>query len=509
MKNLSVKTLALISTLAITTSVVLFASISPASATSHTVTAGNFDEITIPAGVTEVTFELQGGNGQDGGGACGGNGGSGAFVTGTLAVNPGDTLVLLAGQDGDGTAVYGGEGGDTGGGEGGDATYVYLNGSSSSDIVLTAGAGGGGGAGEANAGCANHGGAGGNAGFEGSTSGQAGFQAVDAGAGGIIQGGFGGTNDNEGTGGEFMLFSDGTDGSVMGGGAGGDAYYENTDVAGGGGGGSGLRGGGGGAGGETNGAGGGAGASYLEDGITTDTQISISEGGSAHATITYNSPEESTTSTTTPIAQKPNNGDGNNDGQIDEGQSNVHTVLTNTQGPNGNTWVTFVHPVACDFDSGFVSDEAGFDAQDPNYNYPANFFGFEIDCPQPTITVEMYFHGLNTTAKDYIPRKYLSYNDTYITLEGASVTDVTIDGKNVIKVVYSLTDGGIYDNDQAVNGTIIDPVSIAYSPAVRSAGTLPATGRSFGSELVTATMLLLGGASIAMLARHRRQSGLI
>lgn len=509
MKNRSVKTLALMTTLAIATSVVLFASISPASATTHTVTAGNFEEVTIPAGITEVTFELQAGDGQDGDGACGGNGGSGAYVTGTLAVSPGDTLILLAGKDGDGTAVYGGEGGSAGGGEGGDATYVYLNGSSSSDIVIAAGAGGGGGAGEENGECSNYGGAGGNAGMEGSTTGQDGFQAVDSGAGGVIQGGVGGTNEDAGTGGEYIAFSDGTNGTTMGGGAGGDAYYDDTDLAGGGGGGSGLRGGGGGAGGETNGGGGGAGASYLEEGITTNTQIAISEGGNPHATITYDSPEESTTTTTTPLAQKPNDGDGNNDGIEDEHQSNVHTVLTNNEGPNGNTWVTFSHPVGCDFDSGFVGDEAGFDAQDSTYSYPANFFGFEIDCPQPTVTVEMYFHGLNGSAKDYIPRKYLSYNDTYITLEGASVTDVTIDSKNVIKVVYSITDGGIYDNDQEVNGTIVDPASIAYSPVASSSGTLPATGNNAGSEVVTALMLLLGGAAIVALAKRQRRYGIL
>ena len=162
-----------------------------------------------------------------------------------------------------------------------------------------------------------------------------------------------------------------------------------------------------------------------------------------------------------------------------------------------------MHPENCDFGAGFVGDEDGFDAKDAKYNYPANFFGFEIECPQPTVTVQMYFHGLSGTAKDYIPRKYLSYNDTYITLQGASVQDVTIGGKNVIMVTYSITDGGTYDNDQTVNGVIVDPASLGYSPT--TAGDLATTGGNFELQMVTIFTLLASGFAFFFATRQKRK----
>src|SRR5690606_22855792 len=101
-------------------------------------------------------------------------------------------------------------------------------------------------------------------------------------------------------------------------------------------------------------------------------------------------------------ATPPNNGDGNGDGTKDADQSNVHTTLTNLNGPKGNTWVTFVHPQACTYESGFVGAEDDFQSKDSAYDYPANFYGFEIACPTSTVTVDMYFHNLNGTAKDYV-----------------------------------------------------------------------------------------------------------
>ncbi len=192
----------------------------------------------------------------------------------------------------------------------------------------------------------------------------------------------------------------------------------------------------------------------------------------------------------------------NDAGVVDEEQSNVHTALTNQ---TTKTWVSFVHPEGCEFGSGSVGTEDGFEAKDATYNYPANFYGFQIACPQPTVTVQMYFHGLNGTAKDYIPRKYLSYNDTYITLQGASVQDVTIGGKNVIKVTYSIADGGTYDNDQVVNGVIIDPASLGYAPAAAN-GDLAAPGTNLFLQIVTPFVLLLGGAVIFIAVKRKKRS---
>jgi hypothetical protein len=475
--------------------------------TVEDVTPGDSDSITIPAGVSEVTFTIQAGDGDGGQGSCSGAGGIGATISGTLAVEEGDVLTYIVGADGinGGSSYGGGAGGGVGGGAGGAASYLYLNGDDNENIVAAAGAGGGGAGGETNSECNSYGGSGGNAlaseldGGDGGYGGDSGIQIIP---------GTGGTNLAAGTGGAIGPSAIGDGGSGLTGGNGGNGTSDN--FSGGGGGGAGFYGGGGGAGGFMGGSGGGAGASYYDGELVSSVNAQASESGGPHVNLSYEATEETTSSTTETTAEttttsttqttlpRPNNGDGNGDEISDADQSNVHTVLTNL---TPQTWVTFVHPQACDFDSGFVGAESDFDVHDSQYDYPSNFFGFEINCPQPTVTVSLYFHGLTGQAKDYIPRKYLSYNDTYITLDGASMEDVTMDGKNVIKLTYSITDGGKYDNDQAVNGVIIDPASLAYSP---TAAPLPTTGTNAYRYGVTGFMLLIAGGVLFVVTRRRR-----
>lgn len=113
---------------------------------------------TVPAGVTRLVVHAWGGGG---GGTTmssrpGGRGGGGAYVNGSIAVTPGETLVVTPGRGGSvpagahGTAVQGGGGGgvpskvqgDLYGGGGGGATVVAR---ASGATLLVAGGGGGGG----------------------------------------------------------------------------------------------------------------------------------------------------------------------------------------------------------------------------------------------------------------------------------------------------------------------------------------------------------------------------
>ncbi|MBM4372374.1 MAG: thrombospondin type-1 domain-containing protein, partial [Deltaproteobacteria bacterium] len=94
----------------------------------ETITTGK-----VPVGVTSIQLKLWGGGG--GGGAPGGGGG-GAFVQGTLAVSPGDSLELRV--------ACGGEKENGGGG----ASYVLKNG-----VVVMVAAGGGGGGSDGCSGC--------------------------------------------------------------------------------------------------------------------------------------------------------------------------------------------------------------------------------------------------------------------------------------------------------------------------------------------------------------------
>ena len=54
-------------------------------------------------------------------------------------------------------------------------------------------------------------------------------------------------------------------------------------------------------------------------------------------------------------------------------------------------------------------------------------------------------------------------NNAYSTITGAVLTNETIDGKNVLKAVYTVKDGGVLDQDNTADGNIVDPVGIGKS----------------------------------------------
>ena len=107
----------------------------------------------VPDAVTSVTVSLQGAQG--GSPASGGTGGKGATVTATIAVNPGEVLMLMVG--GNGSSNGGWNGGGRGAGTGGGATDIRRPAFSTStscaytltcvaaDRIVVAGGGGGGG----------------------------------------------------------------------------------------------------------------------------------------------------------------------------------------------------------------------------------------------------------------------------------------------------------------------------------------------------------------------------
>lgn len=108
---------------------------------------GSDQTFVVPAGVTSLNVKLWGAGGgssiQTSGSGNADYGGGGGFVSGTLAVTPGETLTFVVGQAGAANAGtrYGGGGaaGSNGGGSGGGRSAIRRG---TADIV-TAGAGGG------------------------------------------------------------------------------------------------------------------------------------------------------------------------------------------------------------------------------------------------------------------------------------------------------------------------------------------------------------------------------
>jgi hypothetical protein len=220
---------------------------------------GSNQSFTVPSGITAVTVYMWGA----GGGSGAGTGGAGAFIQGTLAVTPGNTLNVIVGQGGvqNGTTTTFGGGGSSGqanSASGGGRSAIQLSGTELVDV----GGGGGGSYSGFQGGAAN---------FSPTINGGAGYRGGQA-----TYGGFGGTQT---AGGAVVTgpVATGTAGSYLQGGAGG-AY--------GGGGGGGFYGGGGGSTAGGDGCAGGGGSSYTTNAAFTLITGSNSPNTAAQAPAT-------------------------------------------------------------------------------------------------------------------------------------------------------------------------------------------------------------------------------
>ena len=144
----------------------------------------------------------------------------------------------------------------------------------------------------------------------------------------------------------------------------------------------------------------------------------------------------------------PNNGDANNDGMQDSYQANVISQVDPTTGK----YVVLESSCAVSYNVQ-VGGEASGNGKDITYDYPAGLIGFTTFCaPGTTATITEYFYGSFDVSK-LVMRNWDGAN-TYTTIPGATLSNITIAGQPVLKVVYQVTDGGALDNFQPANGVI-------------------------------------------------------
>lgn len=148
-----------------------------------------------------------------------------------------------------------------------------------------------------------------------------------------------------------------------------------------------------------------------------------------------------------------NNGDTNGDSIFDEIQRNV-TAFNNSV--SGNVSVLEVSD-QCFVISTDANSESTLSSQDSGHSYPVGLVSFMSECSTvgSTITVTQYFYGLDNS--NLIARKYNSNTSGYSTINGATISKVSIGGHTVTKVTYQITDGGELDEDGVANGVIVDP----------------------------------------------------
>ncbi|MEI7579196.1 MAG: GLUG motif-containing protein [bacterium] len=153
----------------------------------------------------------------------------------------------------------------------------------------------------------------------------------------------------------------------------------------------------------------------------------------------------------------PNNGDANEDGIPDAEQSNVAAF----EDPVTDQYAVLAVPENCSVITTEIHQESAHAVQDAGFNYPAGVMGYTINCGEPgqTAEINLYFFGVSSTG--LVLRKFNSNNNSYTTISGAQIQEVTIGGQTATKVTYQVVDGGAFDMDGVANGTIVDPVGLA------------------------------------------------
>lgn len=167
----------------------------------------------------------------------------------------------------------------------------------------------------------------------------------------------------------------------------------------------------------------------------------------------------------------PNNGDANGDGQQDAIQNEVSSRPNSLNNQYNalevsNAWVS-----SCGQINKFVSmSESSLSSQDSWFEYDLGLWDFEIACSATwaTADIQIYLDTVYDTSS-WIYRKFNTTTNTYTDISSiVSYSTQTVWSTSVTVVSYSITDGGIHDEDGLANGIIIDPSgpSLAITPVV-------------------------------------------
>lgn len=169
----------------------------------------------------------------------------------------------------------------------------------------------------------------------------------------------------------------------------------------------------------------------------------------------------------------PNTGDYNNDGTADSTQNNVAT-LPNTKATstaptptagNPSRYVALSSPAGTTLDNVVINTEAELPTQDTTRDYPLGIFSFNIDNVTPgstqTVTITLDQEYPTSTTDTWTWVKYNNTTNQYTPVPASAnltYNTTTVGSDTVTIVTYDLTDGGVLDEDNTANGTIVDPI---------------------------------------------------
>lgn len=163
----------------------------------------------------------------------------------------------------------------------------------------------------------------------------------------------------------------------------------------------------------------------------------------------------------------PNWGDFNGDGQSDALQSDVTSAINPIV--NKYIWLDLSTAGWCNTGSFTILAESWLASQDVN-SFPLWLADFTLNCSSTgaTADIKIYYDSVYDTS-DWVYKKYNTNTATYTDISWiVSYTSENVGWNDVTVVNYSITDGGLYDEDGVANRVIVDPSGPSVTPPVSS-----------------------------------------
>ncbi len=121
--------------------------------------------------------------------------------------------------------------------------------------------------------------------------------------------------------------------------------------------------------------------------------------------------------------------------------------------------VTLDTPSGTDITCSSTAKEVDNTTADADFSYPLGLVNFCFSTGQTDNEVSLVFET-DLTPSQVVARKYNPNSEEYKTIDGAVITETTIEGRHALKVTYTITDNGELDTNDTV-GEITDPVGLA------------------------------------------------
>lgn len=145
--------------------------------------------------------------------------------------------------------------------------------------------------------------------------------------------------------------------------------------------------------------------------------------------------------------------------------------------------------------------------QDSAYTYPLGLVKYCFTTNNLVNQVSLTF-VTNLTPTQVVARDYNTTAGNYVSVPGAIITQTTYNGSPALKLTYTITDGGAFDEDGAANQSITDPVGLAVatttSSSSSSAPAAPNTGygqpqnKEYRLLLIASVILLAVGLRLGL-----------